>query len=82
MAQTFSAWIDTFIDEKGIDRENTVNVNGPSGLNIIPIGTVIDAMKQAPANHRDQMKKTLILIDFKNGRPLHYIAHLAQALAK
>ena len=81
MAQTFSAWIDTFISEKGIDTENTLGLEGPSGTNIMPAGIVIEAMKRAPRHERDRMKKTLILIDFKNGDPLHFIRHLAQAIA-
>lgn len=82
MAQTFSAWIDTFISEKGIDLEQNLKVEGPSGLNIIPIGIVVAAMKKAPAGERDGIKKTLILIDFKNGDPVHFIKHLAQAIAR
>ena len=81
MAQTFSAWIDTFTKEKGIDTERNLTVEGPSGMNIIPVGVVIEAMKAAPKGERDGIKKMLILIDFKNGDPLHFIRHLAKAIA-
>ena len=75
-------WIDKFIDEKDIDREQILEVEGPVyGANFIPVQAVIDAVKSAPKSEYDKIKQTLIAIDFKNGDVLHFIRHLAQAIA-
>lgn len=78
---TFSKWLDTFLSEKGIDLEQVVLVQGPSGENRIPVGCIADMMKQAPRQERDNIKNTLVKIDFLNGDVLHYFKHLAQAIA-
>ncbi len=78
---TFTTWFDTFIEEKGIDLEQTFSVEGPSGENIMPVGTVIEAIKMAPADEQGFIKHTLVRIDFHNGDPVHFFQHLAHALA-
>lgn len=78
---TFNTWIDTFFSEKHIDREQTLSVNGDSGLNLIPVGVVVDAIKGASRAEQAQIKNTLVAIDFRNGDALHFVKHLAQALA-
>lgn len=78
---TFANWLDTFITEKRIDTEQTITVQGRSGTNVIPVGCVLDAMKQASRKEQAGIKTTLVKIDFMNGDVLHFIRHLAQALA-
>jgi hypothetical protein len=78
----FSTWIDTFIEEKGIDCEQTLEVEGATGLNIIPVGALVDAMKQAPAHEQRGIKDMIVKIDFRNGDVLDYFRHLAQAIAQ
>jgi hypothetical protein len=78
----FTTWLDTLIAEKGIDTEQTLQVEGESGLNMIPVGCVIEAIQGAGSVEQQQIKNTLVAIDFKNGDILHFIRHLAQALAQ
>jgi hypothetical protein len=78
---TFTKWINTFIAEKGIDRESRLEVEGPSGTNSIPVGILIDAMVSAPGHEQAGIKTMVVRIDFVNGDVLHYFTHLAQALA-
>ena len=78
----FQSWLTTFIEEKGIDLEQYLAIEGPSGTNMMPVGVVVDAMNQTGDQEQAQIKNTLIVIDFKNGDPLHYIRHLAQAIAQ
>lgn len=77
----FNTWIDTLVAEKGIDTEQRFEVEGPSGANSFEYGMIIDAIKQAPKHERDQIKTTLVKIDFANGDICHFFRHLAQALA-
>ena len=78
----FNEWLDTLIEEKGLDIEHTFEVEGPEwGTNWIPLGCVIESIKSAPKNERAKIKDTLVLIDFKNGDVMHFFNHLAGAIA-
>lgn len=77
----FKKWLDTFIDEKGIDLEQGFTVPGPSGHNHMTYQNVIDVMKQAPKHEQNGIKDMIVRIDFRNGDVTHYLRHLAQAIA-
>jgi hypothetical protein len=76
-------WIDTFVDEKGYDREELFEVDGPTGTtNIMPLGVVVDAIKNAPKREQDIIQVTIAQLDFVNpAAPKDYLKHLAQGLA-
>lgn len=78
---TFANWIDTFLSEKGTNLDRIIEVEGDMGVNMIPVAVVVEAMKNAPANEQAQIKATLVKIDFLNGDHMHFIEHLAKALA-
>ena len=47
----FNTWIDTFIEEKGIDRQTFIDVESEDGTpNSIPVGCVVDQMKVETEN--------------------------------
>jgi hypothetical protein len=77
----FGVWLDTFVEEKGFDTERLFEVEGPSGLNIIPLGVVLAAIKTTSSREQEAIQKTLVQIDFLNGDCNHFFAHLAKALA-
>lgn len=77
----FATWLDTFLTEKGIDLEATMDVVGKSGLNIIPVGVLVDHIKAAPEHEQAAIKTTIVRIDFLNGDVLHFFKHIAQAIA-
>jgi len=78
---TFSKWIDVLVSEKGI-TDRMIEVEGASGLNIIPLEIIIDAIKSAPKQEQEKIKTTLVMIDFKNGDVMHFFKHLAGAIAQ
>lgn len=78
---TFGRWLDTFLGEKGIDAEEYFDVDGPSGFNMIPVGSLVGLMKAAPAHEQRGIKAMLVKIDFVNGSVRDYLRHLAQAVA-
>lgn len=79
----FSQWIDTFIEEKGIDLEHRFNVKGPKwGWNSIPIGCVVEALKDAPKHEQSAVKSMLVKLDFLNMKIVPYFEHLAKAIAQ
>jgi len=81
MNATFNTWLDNLTTEKGYDTEHLFEVEGASGLNLIPLGVVLDAIKNTTDGEQEGIKATLVKIDFLNGDCMHFFAHLAQALA-
>jgi hypothetical protein len=77
---SFNKWLDTFIEEKGIDLEDTFEVEGPSGTNVIPYGVVIEHMKIASPQEQAKIKNMLVRLDFKNADIKNYLRHLGQAI--
>ena len=77
----FNEWLDTLINEKGIDREEEITVEGESGTNFMTVETVVEAIKATGKQEQGKIKDTLVLIDFKNGDIVHFFRHLAQAIA-
>lgn len=49
---TFTKWLDTFTSEKGLDTERTFEVQGASGVNVIPLGCVLEAIKSASSHEQ------------------------------
>ena len=81
---TFANWIDTFLNEKGIEGDDMITANGASGMNHIPVDALVSMIKSASEGERRAIKATLIKIDFvAPGRKpvLDYFAHLGQAVA-
>ena len=77
----FNKWLDTLIEEKGIDTEEPIEVEGPSGLNIMSVGVVLEAMKQTVGTEQKSLKNMLVKIDFMNGDVVDFIKYLAKPLA-
>lgn len=77
----FDRWLDTLVEEKGLDTEEVFEVDGPSGVNWIPLGVIIEHIKIAPAHEQEQIKTVLVKIDFRNGDVMHFFEHLAGAIA-
>lgn len=79
----FNKWLDTFIEEKGIDLEQTFDVEGPQwGTNTIPYGVIVEHMKVASPAEQSKIKDVIVQIDFRNGDVLHFFRHLGKAIAK
>ena len=81
-ATNFENWLNTFIEEKDFDLEMIFEVEGESGLNIMPFWIVRDAILGTTSEEQALIKNTLIQIDFRNGNIGHFFEHLAQAIAK
>ena len=79
---TFKTWINTFIDEKELNRDHVFEVEGAEwGINYIPLQCLIDTMEQAPKHEQAQIKNMIVRIDFANGNVMPFFEHLAQAIA-
>jgi hypothetical protein len=78
----FSEWLDVFLEEKGVDLDCVLEVEGPSGLNLIPVGVLVLAMKAAPEVEQVGIREMLVKLDWANGDVMGYLKHLAGALAQ
>lgn len=66
------------IEEKGVEIEATINIDGHIGLTWLML---IDFIDTVPEYH-DEIRKTLVSIDFQNGDVFHYLKHLATGMVK
>ena len=75
-------FIYTLISEKNLNLETTFEVEGQSGLNIIPLGVVVEHILISSIKEQSEIKNILVKIDYKNGDIMHLFKYLAQAIAK
>lgn len=75
----FNEWLDTLIEEKGVDIEEVFVVE--AGLyEDMTYGCVIDAIKNTSKIEQQKIQNILVKIDFQNGDIKHFLRHLAKAL--
>ena len=80
MAQGFSKWLDVFLEEKGVDLEEQVEVKKPDGsVGYMPLGFITEHMKAGKSLHKP-LKDKFVYLDFKNAPIVPFIAHCGQAL--
>ena len=80
--ESFNKWLDTFIEEKGIDLEETFTIEENGQLHIFELGNVIDNIKATSKEEQKAIKDMIIKIDFNNADVVDYFKHLAKALVK
>ena len=78
---TFEKWIRTYLTEADVDLDEVLEVDGPSGPNHIPIGSLVEAMCQAPKSEQAGIKNTIIKLDFRAAPIRPFLKHLAGAIA-
>lgn len=79
----FNNWIDTFIEEKGIDLEDTFEITSSKGeYNLMPYGVVIEHMKIASPEEQAAIKNMIVKIDFNNADVKGYLKHLGKAIVE
>jgi len=78
---TFNKWLDTLIEEKGLDPEMTFQVQGVTYTHIIPLGAVVEQLKVEDHQVQQQFKTKAVQIDFLNGDLVPFFKHLAKGMA-
>jgi|TARA_R110000803_G_scaffold171988_1_gene234888 hypothetical protein len=71
-------YLTTLIEEKGKDLDTCINLDGHFGLTY---GMLIDYVDGATQYH-NQIKTTLVKIDFMNGDVFHYLDYLANGMVQ
>lgn len=78
----FNKWLDNFIEEKGIDLNEVIEVKTENNTHYFEVGNVVENIKATSQQEQAKIKDMIVKIDFYNGDILDYFKHLAQALAK
>jgi len=79
----FNRWLDTFLEEKGLDLDAPFEIEGEDGnVHIFSYGVVVEAIKKTTAREQASIKTMLVKIDFVNGKVENYFQHLAKALTQ
>ena len=78
----YNSWLDTFIEEKGIDLGQILEVKTDKNTHYFEVGNIIENIKATIPKEQEEIKKMIIKIDFYNGDVVDYFKHLAQALAQ
>jgi hypothetical protein len=76
----FEIWLNTFIEEKGIDISETFKSSKKGILMDFSYENVLVNIKSTSENEQEAIKEMLIKIDFYNGDIKEYLRHLSKAL--
>ena len=79
---SFNKWLDTFIEEKGIDLGQILEIKTENNTHYFEVGNVIENIKATTPEEQEEIKNMIVKIDFYNGDVVDYFKHLAQALAQ
>ena len=79
---SFNKWLDTFIEEKGIDLNFVVEIATNNNTHFFEIGNIVEHIKATTREEQTAIKDMIVKIDFYNGDVIDYFKHLAKALAE
>jgi hypothetical protein len=77
----FEKWLNTFVDEKGLDRDYEFKVPDHPIYGAVvglTLDIVIKALVGAPADIQKKVKDKLVLIDYANGDVMHFFQYIAE----
>ncbi len=72
-------YLENLITEKETDLETTINIDGHIG---ITYQMLIDYIVEVGTAYHEQIRTTLVKIDFLNGDVFHYLNFLAEGMVK
>jgi len=78
----FTRWLDTFLEEKELPLGGSFEYTVNGTWHYLPHEVLIDAIKKATPKEQEQIKKTIVKIDFCNGNVMDYLRFLGEVLVK
>ena len=75
-------WLNTLIEEKGLNTEHIFEVEHRGETHFIEFNHLIEVINKSSAAEKKQIKNILVMIDFKNGDIMHFLTHLATGYIK
>ena len=73
-------YLNTLLEEKGIDQEFILEVTNENGVNFMPVAIVVDFLSTAVPYVQEMSKQKLVEIDFHNGDVLDFFKYIAEIL--
>ena len=80
--EEYKEWLNTFIEEKGIDLDTPFEVIKNGNLNIMSYKVIYEHILITTTEEKKKIKDMIVKIDFLNGDVLNFFRHLATAIAK
>lgn len=82
-SEEFKTWLNTFVEEKGLDLSHTFEVEGKEwGTNFIPLENVIECiLLNVSDEEKYKLKNQIVKIDFANGDVMHLFEYIAKFMA-
>ena len=78
----FEQWLDDLVEDKNLDMLHIFEYKGPElGMNMIPLGCVIEQIKTFHPKTQQAAKNRLVEIDFKNGDVMQFFGYIAKKMA-
>ena len=78
---SFARWLDTYLNEKGIDPERVLITVSARGPNAIQIASLVDTMKRAPSPEQLAIRSLMAKMDVHDAPAIDYFRLLARAIA-
>lgn len=78
----FNNWLDKFIEEKGINLEETFSLEVDGVGHLFDYESIVEQIKNTSKEEQEAIRKKIIEIDFYNADVKDYFRHLAVPLAK
>ena len=75
----FSTWLDVFLEEKGLDQEDTFTLLDANDTeHFMSYGVVVEYLKNIHIDNQKQVKNKLVQIDFQNGDVKRFLRFLGE----
>ena len=75
----FNQWLDTFVQEKELDKDQEFFVEHNGNTHFIELGVVLMLCKKTNKEQQESIKKTIVKLDFYNADVTNFFEHLAKA---
>jgi len=75
-------YLDRLLSEKGISQDHVfqIETNDIWGTHYVPLEVLVEFLNDLPLTYQNQIRKTLVQVDFVNGSVLHYLEHLTKGM--
>jgi len=77
----FTKWLDTFLEEKGIDLDTFINIQSENKISMVQYANIVEFIKNNTSKETQEViKNTLVKIDFANASVEKYLQWLGEKI--
>lgn len=82
MTNDFKTYLNTYLEEKGIDQDEEMTLNDGAITHFMTVRNVVEFMVGLNNDDQEAIKKKLVQIDFLNGDVRHFLKFIARGMIK